>query len=368
MKSKLSWTHIKYALTLAVALGAAGAAFNFVGCSSSTTATTAALTDPYVYYSYYPSDVAVSAYYWTDDWAYTGLYALGESGINYGTAGAPATPAPTVPGTAGAPGTAGITGTAGALGTAGAPGTAVPVTAGVVTTVADALRALARGEAVCPTQVTVTPKTSTPACTGGPTQTRSGVTIAFSGCQTAGGGNISGTVDVTATRTATSAVCTGTTSITLSHTTTINNLSYTSPSGIRLIIPMQTDTSMTTFTNGQIPASVTFTTTGELQIYAVGGALVSDTSYTGSPTISFGGSPSAYTVDGTFSTTDNRLAGAGSTVTLTGITRVNSCCRPIAGSVQVAHNSGVTNTWTFGPTCSDLVLDGQTVSSLPACL
>ena len=95
MNRKSNWTRIKHALAFAFAIGAIGATINTVGCSNDNgTTTTAFVTDPYVYYSYYPADVSVSAYYWTDNWAYTGLYALSDSGNNYGTGGAPATTPP----------------------------------------------------------------------------------------------------------------------------------------------------------------------------------------------------------------------------------------------------------------------------------
>src|SRR5213076_3552772 len=92
-------------------------------------------------------------------------------------------------------------------------------TVGPVTTVADAIRALARGEDVCGSAAVVTARTRTPVCTGGPTQSRGGATIVFNNCTTAGGGTINGTVDISSSGLASSAACTGTTMITTNHTT-----------------------------------------------------------------------------------------------------------------------------------------------------
>ena len=135
-----------------------------------------------------------------------------------------------------------------------------------------------------------------------------------------------------------------------------------------IVVPQQTDTGTNTYTYGSAPAGVTLSVMGELQIFASDGTLLTDTSYTGTPTMSFGGSTSSYTVDGAFTTTSNRVSGAGATYTLSGITRSSTCCQPIGGTVQVSRNSGASNTYTFGSTCGNITVDGQTVSSSPVCL
>ena len=366
MSLKSSWTRIKFAFAFAVAVGTAGAVTNFVGCG--TTTTTTATTTPYLYTSYYPADVAYSTVYWADDWAYTGLYAL------Y---------APNPVTTTGAAGTGvTVTGAAGVVGTAGAPGqvavatggnggtTVVTTTGAVITTAGDVVRALARGESVCPGQVTVTPKTSAPACTGGPTASRAGVTIVFTACQTPGGATIDGMIDTAATRTASTTACDSTTSIMLAHTATITNLTYTDAAGNKLIIPSMTETGMTTYTFGQTPPTVALNFTGELQTFASGGAMTADHNFTGTSTFSFGGSATGYTVDGGLTVVDNLMAGAGSTVTVTGLQRVTTCCRPVGGTVGIVQTSGSgpgSHTWTFSSTCGDATIDG-TSTTLPACI
>jgi hypothetical protein len=357
-------TRLTCAFASVLAIGAAVAsisAIGAIGCHNGSTATTAFTTDPYVYYTNYPADISVASYYWVDNWVFTGLFASNATGGSGGPEGNQMT----------ASGTAGTTGAVSSA--AGAGGTAAtPTIAPVVTTVADAIRALALGQDVCGSNVTVVPQTRTPVCTGGPTQTRAGATITFNNCQTPGGGLITGTVEIASSATASTTVCFGTTSVKTSHTTAITSLTYVGPDGIKAVIPLQTDAGTNTYNFGTTPPTITLTTTGRLQTYGSDGTLLSDTSYTGTPTISFGGSSSGYAIDGSFTTNDNRLNGPNQLYQLSGITRVASCCRPIAGTVRVATGDGdrdnASRTYTWGPTCGDLTLDGQILTSIPACL
>jgi hypothetical protein len=344
MRLRAIWTRVKYAFAFAGAIGAAGTAFGFPACTGSTTVVPT--TDSFLYTSYYPADVAISGVYWAAPWAYDSLYVLadGAHGSDAGGFG-PGDGVPTAP---------------------TATTTAVPIT---VTTAGDAIRALARGQSLCPGQVTVTPRLSPSPCTGGGPE-RSGVTIVFNGCQTPGGGTISGTVDVTATRTASTAACDATTSITLTHTTTISNLDYTGISGGRLLIPTQTDTGTNLYTFGATPGHVSVSSTGQLQIFARDGSQTSDHGFTGTATFSFGGSETGYTVDGNVAITDNRASGQATAATLTGLERIVSCCRPVGGSVTLTQTTGLspgTHVWAFGPSCGDLMVDGQD-ASLPLCI
>jgi hypothetical protein len=389
MSLKSSWKRVRVAFAFAVAAGAFGMASNFIGCGSSNTTTTYATTDPYLYNVYYPSDIAYSTVYWTDDWYYAGLYAVnypypvgnGTAGTN-GGAGTNGTMI--TAGTAGTTGAAGITGAAGAAGSTiatggtggsttatGGTGGSTTATTNGVTTAGDTIRALARGDSICPNQITVTPKSAPPPCTGGPTSVRAGVTIVFNGCQTPGGGTISGTVDVTATHTASTTVCDATTIITMSHTTTISNLSYTGPGGAKLVIPSQTDMGMSTYNFGQTPTTVALSLNGQLQVFDAGGGLTADHNFTGTSTFSFGGSTSNYTIDGDLTTTDNRTQNVGTTITVTGLKRATTCCRPVGGTISIVQTSGTagpgTHTWTFGPTCGAAAVDG-TAATLPACI
>jgi hypothetical protein len=174
-------------------------------------------------------------------------------------------------------------------------------------------------------------------------------------------------VDISSSGTASSAACDGTTMITTSHTTTITNLTYVAPNGVKAVIPSQTDTGTNTYAFGSAPAMVRLSTSGQLQTFTRDGALFSDTSYQGSPTITFGGVTPSYAINGTFDTTNNLVSGAGATYTLSGITRVASCCRPVAGTLTTDRTSGVSSAYTFGPTCGQVLLDGAAVSVVPDC-
>jgi len=102
--------------------------------------------DSYLYYGYYPADVYYSGYYWTDPYYY--YYAATYGG------GRP----PTTTGSAGSTGTS-TTGAAGATGTSmGGSGGSSSTRASGEMTMGDVLRAMARGETVCPNQVTITPR------------------------------------------------------------------------------------------------------------------------------------------------------------------------------------------------------------------
>jgi hypothetical protein len=348
-----------------------GIAIGYVGCGSDNNGATVstAYESPYLYTSTYPADVAYSSMYWANDWGYPTLYL--DAPAQYG-APAPAAPSTGVGGAMAAMGMGGATGAAGATGAGGA--TSANTGAPRFASAADLIRALARGDTtICPGQVTVTPKTGPSACTAGVSagaQVRAGVTIVFNGCQIPDAGTVSGTVDVASTRTASPPECGAGATITLSHTTTITNLVYTAPGGSRVAIPSQTDTGTNTFTFGQTPPTVKISSTGQLQIYGPDGTLTSDKNHQGERTFSFAGSTTSYNVDGTVNVTDNQLSGVSAAMTLTGLTRVSTCCRPTGGTLQIVRTGGTfpgTHTWTFSPTCGSAMVDGKSVT-LPDCI
>jgi hypothetical protein len=232
---------------ICIALGVTGAlAFVAVGgvsCSENgTSGVDFTYEDPYLYDYYYPADIAYSSMYWANAWNYSDLYfaTLTSDG---GTTGVDAA----------------ATGGGGG-GTGGSSGTST----GVRGAVGAAIRALARGEPVCPGQTTINLKSENSPCVNpdrGPI-INDGATIVFNGCQLPGGGSVSGTVDITGHQTASDQVCSATTTITLSHTTQITNLVYTGPNGGKLVIPTQTDTGTNTFTFNTNPATVTIMSMG----------------------------------------------------------------------------------------------------------
>jgi hypothetical protein len=341
------------ALTLIIAAGH--------GCSSNETPATVASTgyvydDYYLYTTYYPVDVAYAGYYWADSWAYPTFYTAATYGGGTNTTGA-----------AGTTGTAGTTGAAGTTGTAGTSGTTTSVTT-TRSTLATVIEALARGESVCPGQVTVTEKFATPACAGGTVaQERNGVTIVFNGCL-ASGQTINGTFDVLSNRAASAQTCDSSTTITLGHTTTITNLSISGPNG-KIVIPSHTDTGMTTYTFGQAPKTLNVTTAGgEIQFFNVAGTMVADLGYSGTDNFTFNGT-SSYSVDGN-STVQEKNGPATATITKTGLTRTAGCCRPTSGTVTINRTGGTLPgqaTWTFGPSCGAITRNNTSVM-LPACI
>ena len=278
-------------------------------------------TYPYTYY--YPSDLAYSSYYWTDAYVYDDWYfqVVGGNGNRRASIG-------------------------------------------------NVIRALARGESVCPGRVNVTPRTSAPACeAAGTTEVRSGVTMTFSDCETTDGSRIDGTVDVTSTRSANEAVCSANTTITLAHTTTITNLSVRGPNGGRLVIPNQTDTGTNSYTYGQLPTMLAINSSGRFQVYAADGTLQADQTHNGTRNLTYTAANRSYSVSGTINTMDAR-DGSTATIMSTNVTRTMDCCYPTAGSVTVNRTGGNSpgqHTWTFGPGCAQAAYDGTAITP-PACL
>jgi hypothetical protein len=278
----------------------------------------------YPYSYYYPTDIAYSSYYWSYPWDYD-LYYYKAQQTNGNT---------------------------------------------VRTTIGSALRSLARGESVCPGQVTVTPKMAPPACDegNGNAEARSGATLVFTGCMTADG-TLDGTVDVQSTRMASEAVCSATTRITVAHTTTLTNVTFTSSGGQKVVIPMQTDTGTNTFTYDQSPTTASINSSGRMQVFRADGTLAADFNHNGTRMISYSQDNHSYTVSGTINTMD---VSGGGMATLTGdnITRSKDCCRPTGGTLTVNRTGGSnpgTHTWTFGPTCGQVTFDGAEITP-PACL
>jgi hypothetical protein len=332
MKAKVSTTVLALA---AVALGGAA------GCTS---AYDSAYYDPYLYYSYYPADAYYSSYYWADPYYY--------SYQDYGT---------------GAPGDIGGVPDAGTV----AAGPVAPIDGGSGAGIGAVIRALARGEEVCPGHVTVTPKTDANPCpTSGAETVRGGATLVFDGCALTNGGMLNGTIDVTTTRTASEPTCSASTTITIEHTTTISNLSYMGPAGRRLLIPSQTAMGSTSFLNGQRPAAASAHVVGRLELVEQSGALGADRSYEGDITVTPSTDRSSYSIDGVLTLTDADQSGT-VVLTATGLTRTADCCRPTAGRLSVVRTGNMPFTqhiWTFASgNCGGATFDDDPVT-LAACL
>ena len=315
----------------ALAFAAGGA----VGCDDEdfdddVVATDYTYEDAYLYDAYYPADVAYAGYYWADAWNYSSFYYyLGSTAVAAATTGSTT------------PGRLGIVG---------------------------AIQGLARGEQICPGQVTVMEKFADPACDGSSADpVRNGVNIAFSDCQVSGG-SINGIVEVQANRSASEQTCSPTTTISLSHTSTFTSLSFSVASGAKLVIPNQTNTGTTTYTFGQSPTTTAITSNGQIQIFNSTGSLVSDHFFMGDNTFTFSGNQS-YSVSGT-TTVDENAGDGRATITRSGLTRSAGCCRPTGGSITVNRTGGIApgqHDWSFGPSCGTVTRDGTT-ATMPECL
>jgi len=312
------------------------------GCTGTTTTVGYVAYDPYVYYSYYPADIYYSGYYWTDPYS---LYYYQVIGAATGPIGA---------GDGGIP-DGGASGSISRLLTAG-----------------DAIRALALGQEVCPNHVTVTSKTGPNVCVGNgaPGTVRNGVTIVFNGCTFGNGSQLDGTFDVQATRTASDTACNASTTVTLSNTTTITNLTYTGPGGRKLVIPTETGTSTLSYGLGQPPTSAAVTLDGHAQILAANGAVLTDDTFSGTSTVTDRQDKTSYTTDGVL-TLQNQLFPIRTKLTSSGLLRSSDCCHPTGGRLKVeatGPNTSATHTLSFGPACGDATFDQSGVSLAATCL
>jgi hypothetical protein len=219
--------------------------------------------------------------------------------------------------------------------------------------------------------VTVTPKPAANPCPQAGAETvRGGATIVFAACVLPNGGVVDGTVDVETTRTASEATCSPTTTITVSHTTTVTNLSYTGPAGRRIVIPSQTGSGTTTFVNGQSPTSAAATLNGRLQLLEPNGTVIADRTYGGDVTVTPSADRSRFAIDGVLTLVDADQSGT-TVLTATGLTRASSCCRPVAGTLSIVRTGSMAfsqHVWTFDQaSCGTARFDDQTVT-LATCL
>jgi hypothetical protein len=318
--------------------------------------TTASVTtsDIYPYDYYYVGDVSVSDAYWADSWYVDPFYFATSLPIGqvYGGGGGG--------GSAGGGVDAGVTPVTPSDG---------GIVSGSLASAGVVLRELARGANLCPGQVTIAPKTTT-ACsfTGGPGTVRTGATVTFNGCTLSDGGRLDGVVDVTATPVPSDPSCGAGTTINVTYTSTLTNFTYTGPNGGRVVIPSLTN--MGSYSRGVTmgPTSIAIATNGTLQRYDTAGVLIADHSLSGSRnyTIANNGAGVSFSVDGALTVQDRTGGGNAATVTGTGVTRTNTCCRPTGGTIVVSGTARSTSTWVFGPSCGQATLDGSSVT-LSAC-
>ena len=342
------------ALTVA---GLAAAALVINCDDNETTTASVAAVDVFPYDYYYASDVSVGDAYWADSWDVDPFYFVDVQpfGQTYGG------------GSGGSTGT-GSGGSSGG-GSAGISPSDGGIIAGAFAGPGAVLRELARGANLCPGQVTVAQKTAT-ACSfsGGPGSVRGGATLTFNGCILSGGGRLDGVIDVTSTPVPSDTNCDANTTINVSYTSTFTNFSYTAPDGSRVVIPSLTNMGSYSRKVTFGPTALAVSSNGTLQRYDASGALTADHGLNGARnfTIANNGAGVTFKVNGALAVQDHAIAGGLLTVTGTGVTRTNACCRPTDGTIVVTGTGRDTDTWVFGPACGAATLNGRSVS-LPAC-
>jgi hypothetical protein len=309
-------------------LGVAGG-----GCSSSSY--DAAYYDPYVHYSYYPAEIYYSTFYWSDPYYFYYLDQGYASRATTVTADAGSTP-----------------------NLLGRPA------------VGDALRALARGQDVCPSHVLIAPRMVPNPCPANASDMiRGGVEISFWDCSLPDGGTLNGDVEVETTRETADESCSSSTMVTITHTATVTNLSYSSPSGRRLVIPNQTATGSNTYVISQPPEVATAMLDGRMQLFGVDGALVTDRSYTGYVAVTPARDRLSYVIDATLTLSDADSSGT-TDLTAMGLTRTSDCCHPTGGTLSATRSGERAfnlHVWSFNSSCSGASFDDRAITQ-GACL
>ncbi len=334
-----------------------------VGCTSTTTTAVDPYNEAYVVTGYYPADLTYSTYYWADDWYYPTLYYYAVR------AGIPLVAAASDGGLPVFDGSAPVSdgGRPASDGSAPASDGGASAAHGSGADAAGAIQTLARGGAVCPGQMDVTPKTAPPVCPNGQTtDERSGVTLNFRGCQLASE-TVQGTVDLSSMRTASDPSCGAGTTLTLQANLTVTDLEVSKTNGDAIVVPSLTSTITTApYASGQNPSSFQAATSGELQLVRAR-AQAADLMFQGNQTFTLNGNQDL-SVTGTM-TVAEQTGGGMATLTQTGLMRTAGCCWPTGGSLTVDRTGGAkpgTTTWDFGPNCAQARRNGGSVS-LPAC-
>jgi len=163
--------------------------------------------------------------------------------------------------------------------------------------------------------------------------------------------------------------CGAGTMVTFMHTTTITNLTRTTSSGAKIVIPSSSGSATTNYIAGQLPSSVAITMDGTMQIVGVGGAVTADRSFSGDISIVPSPDRSSYTSDGVM-TLQDQADNTATTLTARGLNRSDACCRPSGGTLTIDRATGAnsgTHTWTFGPSCGAIMFDGAAISA-PSCM
>jgi hypothetical protein len=227
---------------------------------------------------------------------------------------------------------------------------------------ATALRDLALGEGICPGQVTVTTERATAPCDiGGGGSVPVSTSIHFDGCRLSAGGQLDGSLSVEAAQKLSDSNCDAGTSIDVSYTSTTRNLVYTAPNGSRIELPQLTRTGSYTRSLGLPPTTLRVSSEGRIERYDEKGTALAKTNFTGAQMLTLLPEDGGFRVDGTLMLNDS-VSERSSVGNSAGLTRTDGCCYPTAGSIDVARSDGEDESWSFGPSCGDISVNGHRVT------
>ena len=233
-----------------------------------------------------------------------------------------------------------------------------------------ALEAIAADPSLCVSgSATLTPvgnQTSSCASIGNNGSYPGGATLQLNACTLAGGGMLNGTAAITVTRALSAgATCGPTASIDVTHQVSLTNLAYTSATGDVITYPTFSATVVSTHPIGAAPTLLTLTSlSGERTIHGPAGLLLQDHQLSGSGTVALSASPITRTINATI-TVVHELLHFTAQVVITNLVRVETCCKPVGGTVEITLTSNTSGasigpgTFTYGPSCGQVDLDGE---------
>ncbi|HVJ17275.1 MAG TPA: hypothetical protein VM686_17720 [Polyangiaceae bacterium] len=318
--------HVRRALAAAGAVVAVFAA----GCGGDPEVTggttVAAYPDNYYSYGYYyPADLAYSVPYYVDDWYnYPYLYSDTE---------------------------------------------ALPLTNPAQSMPGGVLRAIARGEDVCPGQVTVQVRKTEVGCGGDEDDLmQTGAFVTIDNCKLEDGGKLSGQMAVDSRRSVSNLECNVDTVVNVAYSGTFTNLSYTSPQGERTVISaMALEGAYTRLLNDR-PAAISQTLTGKFKRYDDENKLAAEVDMAGTTAVVIG-SPDdswSYQLFGPL-TFEDKVTDGTATARATGLAHQDDCCHPVGGTVLISTGLDAgDDLLEFGATCGQATLNGDKVE-LPPC-
>jgi hypothetical protein len=229
-----------------------------------------------------------------------------------------------------------------------------------------ALRDLAAGQDICPGHVTLSTTPGNELCSVDGKPLPASTSIVFDDCQLVDRGHLAGSIQIDATQTPTDENCDTETVVDVRFTSTATNLTYTAPSGARVVLPVLTVTGSYARTLGSPPASLELTVDGTVERHDDSGAMVAQSTLSGTQTLVPLGAGNGYRLSGTL-TMHDAIAGQTRTGSSTDLTRTDGCCYPTSGVIEVKRTSGDTDTWRFGPGCNDVSVNDERVT-LDECL